>query len=298
MLLIKERNFGLRMFVMDSVREFLRVMMNLILNADLWDILDMIIVAYLFYRIITVVRKTSSGGVIKGIILIIAVMWLSSIMRLSVITYLLGETMKLGILVLIILFQPELRRFLEQMGSSNVRYIFGKKVKLGDIEAAIESTVSACMEMSKKKTGALIVFEREMTLIDYTKTGTRLDSVVSEELLKSIFYPKSPLHDGAVIVRNGRILAASCMLPMTSNTSISRDLGMRHRAGIGISEVTDSVVVIVSEETGSISVAINGMLKRHLAQDTFDKLLRNELIIEDNAGNIKNRIRNRFKVKN
>lgn len=282
---------------MDSLREFFRVILSLIMNAKLWDILDILIVAYILYKIITVVRKTSSGGVIKGIILIIAVMWLSSLLNLNVISYLLIQTMKLGVLVLIILFQPELRRFLEQMGSSNFRYFFGKKAKLGNIEAVIQNTVAACIDMSKKKTGALIVFEREITLIDYTKTGTRLDSIVSAELLKSIFYPKSPLHDGAVIVRNDRILAATCMLPMTSNTSISRDLGMRHRAGIGISEVTDAVVIIVSEETGSISVAINGMLKRHLAHDTFEKLLRNELILDDNASSVRNRIRNRFKVK-
>lgn len=282
---------------MDSLREFFRVILSLIINAKPWDILDILIVAYLFYKIITVVRKTSSGGVIKGIILIIAVMWLSSLLNLNVITYLLIQTMKLGVLVLIILFQPELRRFLEQMGSSNFRYFFGKKVKLGNIEAVIQNTVAACMEMSKKKTGALIVFEREITLIDYTKTGTRLDSILSDELLKSIFYPKSPLHDGAVIVRDDRILSAACMLPMTSNTSISRDLGMRHRAGIGISEVTDAVVVIVSEETGSISVAVSGMLKRHLAHDTFEKLLRYELI-DDNASSVRNRVRNRFKVKN
>ncbi|NLA86354.1 MAG: TIGR00159 family protein, partial [Clostridiales bacterium] len=167
----------------------------------------------------------------------------------------------------------------------------------GNVEAAVENTVTACIEMSKKRIGALIVFEREMTLADYTKTGTRLDSLLSVELLKSIFYPKSTLHDGAVIVRNGRILAASCMLPMTSNTSISRDLGMRHRAGIGISEVTDAVVVIVSEENGSISVAINGMLKRHLAHDTFQKLLRNELILDETSSSLKKKIRDRFKVK-
>jgi diadenylate cyclase len=285
------------MLKMDSLREFFRVILSLIMNAKLWDILDILIVAYILYKIITVVRKTSSGGVIKGIILIIAVMWLSSLLNLNVISYLLIQTMKLGVLVLIILFQPEIRRFLEQMGSSNFRYFFGKKAKLGNIEAVIQNTVAACIDMSKKKTGALIVFEREITLIDYTKTGTRLDSIVSAELLKSIFYPKSPLHDGAVIVRNDRILAATCMLPMTSNTSISRDLGMRHRAGIGISEVTDAVVIIVSEETGSISVAINGMLKRHLAHDTFEKLLRNELILDDNASSVRNRIRNRFKVK-
>lgn len=281
---------------MESVREFLRILMILIQTLSPWDILDIIIVAYLIYRIITVVRKTSSGGVIKGIILIIAAMWLSSLLNLNVITYLLGQTMKLGVLVLIILFQPELRRFLEQMGSGNIRYIIGKRVKLGDIEAGIESTVAACMEMSKKRTGSLIVFEREISLIDYTKTGTRLDSVLSSELLASIFYPKSPLHDGAVIIRNGRLFAASCMLPMTSNLNISRDLGMRHRAGIGISEVTDAVVVIVSEETGSISVAINGMLKRHLSQETFVKLLQNELMHDDSGSN-KDKLSDRFKVK-
>ncbi len=283
-------------FVMESVREFLRVLLNLIQTLSFWDVLDIIIVAYLIYRILTVVRKTSSGGVIKGIILIIAVMWLSSLLNLNVITYLLGQTMKLGVLVLIILFQPELRRFLEQMGSKNFNFILGRKAQIGNIEAGITNTVAACTEMSKKRTGALIVFERESTLIDYTKTGTRLDSILSPELLTSIFYPKSPLHDGAVIVRSGRIFAASCMLPMTSNLNISRDLGMRHRAGIGISEVTDAVVVIVSEETGSISVAIGGMLKRHLAHDTFEKLLKNELTLDETSNN-KNVFSDRFKVK-
>ena len=172
-------------------------------------------------------------------------MWLSSLLNLNVISYLLIQTMKLGVLVLIILFQPEIRRFLEQMGSSNFRYFFGKKAKLGNIEAVIQNTVAACIDMSNKKTGALIVFEREITLIDYTKTGTRLDSIVSAELLKSIFYPKSPLHDGAVIVRNDRILAATCMLPMTSNTSISRDRCAT--TGIGISG-SQRVVIIVSED--------------------------------------------------
>lgn len=283
---------------MESVKEVLRVLLNFIQTVSFWDILDILIVAFLIYRIITVVRKTSSGGVIKGIILILAFMWLSSILNLKVINYLLGQTMKLGLLVLIILFQPELRRFLEQMGSSsNFNFIFGRKTTSGNLEAGIANTVAACMEMSKNRIGALIVFEREITLIDYTKTGTRLDSILSVELLKSIFYPKSPLHDGAVIVRNGRIFAASCMLPMTSNTNISRDLGMRHRSGIGISEITDAVVVIVSEETGSISVAVDGMLKRHLAHDTFEKLLRNELILDDSGGTLRNRLRDRFKVK-
>lgn len=282
---------------MESVREVLYVLLNFIQTVSIWDILDISIVAYLIYRIITVVRKTSSGSVIKGIIVILAVMWLSNLLNLNVINYLLGQTMKLGILVLIILFQPELRRFLEQMGSSNIKLFFARKVKTGYMEISVANTVAACKEMSKKKTGALIVFEREIALADYMKTGTRIDSLLSAELLTSIFFPKSPLHDGAVIVRGGKISAASCMLPMTSNTKISRDLGMRHRAGIGMSEVSDAVVVIVSEETGSISVAIDGMLKRHLAHDTFEKLLRNELLSDDARTDVRDKLRDRLKVK-
>jgi diadenylate cyclase len=264
---------------MNAVREVLAVLWNIILTMDIpWDILDIAIVAYIIYRLLTVVRKTSSGSVIKGIILILAVMWISYLLNLDVINFLLGQTLKLGVLVLIILFQPELRRFLEQMGSSNIKFIFGKKVNIGVIEESVANTVAACVEMSKKRTGALVVFEREIPLADFVKTGTRLDSVLSDELLMTIFFPKSPLHDGAVIVRDGRVIAAACMLPLSSNTNLSRDLGTRHRSAIGISEVTDAVVVIVSEETGSISVAVGGMLKRHLAHDTFEKLLRNELL--------------------
>ena len=258
---------------MDSVREVLIVLQNIILTMNGWDVLDIAIVAYIIYRLLTVVRKTSSGSVIKGIILILAIMWVSYLLQLDVISFLIEQTLKLGVLVLIILFQPELRRFLEQMGSSNIKFLFGKKVNIGVIEESVANTVAACVEMSKKRTGALIVFEREIPLADFVKTGTRLDSVLSDELLTTIFFPKSPLHDGAVIVRDGRIIAASCMLPLSSNTNLSRDLGTRHRSAIGISEVTDAVVAIVSEETGSISVAVGGMLKRHLAQDTFEKLL-------------------------
>ncbi len=268
---------------MDSVREVLIVLQNIILTMNGWDVLDIAIVAYIIYRLLTVVRKTSSGSVIKGIILILAIMWISYLLQLNVISFLIGQTLKLGVLVLIILFQPELRRFLEQMGSSNIKFIFGKKVNIGVIEESVANTVAACVEMSKKRTGALIVFEREIPLADFVKTGTRLDSVLSDELLTTIFFPKSPLHDGAVIVRDGRIIAASCMLPLSSNTNLSRDLGTRHRSAIGISEVTDAVVAIVSEETGSISVAVGGMLKRHLAQDTFEKLLKNELLPESIA---------------
>ncbi len=277
------------------VREVLNFISNFIQTISFWDILDMAIVAYLIYRLITVVRKTSSGRVIRGIIVVLAVMWLSSLLRLNVINYLLGQTMKLGALVLVILFQPELRRFLEQMGSRDLRYIFGKKVDISVLEASIKATVAACIDMSKKRTGALIVFERDISLDEVIKSGTRLDSVLSSELLTSIFFPRSPLHDGAVVVRGGRVVAAACVLPLTTNTNISRNLGTRHRAGIGMSEMSDAVVIIVSEETGSISVAVNGMLKRHLAQDTFEKLLQNELLPAETPETGGRKLRGMFK---
>ncbi len=147
-----------------------------------------------------------------------------------------------------------------------------------ELEAAIDQTVMACKEMSLSKTGVLIVFERDIHLDDMVRSGTTLDAAVSSELLKNIFFVKAPMHDGAVIIRRGRILGAGCMLPLSKNVNLSRDLGMRHRAGIGMSENSDAVVVIVSEETGSISVAIGGMLKRHLKPETLGKLLRNELM--------------------
>ena len=183
-------------------------------------------------------------------------------------------------MALFIVFQPELRRGLEQLGSKNIRLVrlLSPEQHSTELEKAIDQTVLACMEMSKTRTGVLIVFERSMMLNDMLRSGTTLDAAVSSELLKNIFFVKAPMHDGAVIIRNGRILGAGCMLPLSKNVNLSRDLGMRHRAGIGMSENSDAVVVIVSEETGSISVAIGGMLKRHLMPETLSKLLKNELM--------------------
>jgi diadenylate cyclase len=232
------------------------------------------------YRILSIVRRTSAGGLVKGIVLVLAVMWLSDLFSLNVINYLLTQAMKMGIIVLIVLFQPELRRVLEQFGSRNLKFLSlsGSRLRRGMGEPVIELIAAACFDMSRTKTGALIVFERTTGLADFASTGTAVDSEVSAELLKNIFYPNTPLHDGAVLIRDGRIVAAACMLPMSSNPSLSRELGMRHKAGIGVSERSDAVAVIVSEETGSVSVAVDGMLKRHLARDTFTKLLRNELL--------------------
>lgn len=260
---------------------------------SIWDIIDIAIMSFIIYKLLSFVRRTSSAGVVKGIILLLAIMWLSSALHLHVLNYLLGKTMELGVVVLIVIFQPEIRKFLSQLGSRRIVEFFSRKPNERSIETAITHTVAACTDMARTKTGALIAFQRDISLEEYTKTGTPMDAAPSVELLKNIFFPNTPLHDGAVIIEDGRILAAGCMLPMSTNVNLSRDLGMRHRAGIGLSERSDAVVVIVSEETGTISVAVDGMLKRHLAAETFEKLLRNELLPEtkSNAGSFWNKIR-------
>jgi diadenylate cyclase len=221
----------------------------------------------------------------------LAALWGATLLELHGISYIMGHLVNWGVLALIILFQPEIRRFLEELGSKKLKFlgIFSHGEVLGAMEHTIGQTVVACTEMSKSRTGALIVFEREILLDDMVRSGTVLDAAVSSELLKNIFFVKAPMHDGAVIVRNGRLLGAGCMLPLSKNVNLSRDLGMRHRAGIGMSENSDAVVVIVSEETGSISVAVGGMLKRHLMPETLENLLRNELLPQESQETEKHR---------
>jgi diadenylate cyclase len=266
---------------MDIINNILNFSWNFRQTITFWDVLDITIIAFIIYKLLTFVRKTNSAKVIKGILLLLAVMILSNIMHLSVVSYLLGGTFEMGLLALIVLFQPELRRILEQFGSGSMRDIFGHPVKSKSMETAITQIVLACTDMSKSRTGALLVFERKINLDSYIKTGTIVDASPAAELVKNLFYDKAPLHDGAVILRDGRIAGAACMLPLSSNNNISKELGMRHRAGIGISERTDAVVAIVSEETGDISIAIEGMLKRGLTPETFEKLLRKELMPND-----------------
>ena len=242
------------------------------------------IMAFVIYKVILLIRRTSSGGVAKGILLLVAALWVSSFLRLYTVNFLLSKVVEWGVLALVILFQPEIRRFLEQVGRSSLGKVFAQREERNELDSAITQTVEAYTSLSRSKTGALMVFERANLLDEVIKTGTALDCAVSSELLKNLFWNKAPLHDGAVIVRNGRIVGAGCMLPLSGNTNLSRDLGMRHRAGIGMSEHSDAVVAIVSEETGSISVAVGGMLKRHLAPETLDRLLRNELKTDEDDG--------------
>ena len=254
-----------------------------IIRLRLADLLDIAILSVVIYKLLWMLRKTSSGRVLRGIMILIVAMGVSSWMNLTATSFLLNRVVEWGVLVLVILFQPELRRILERVGASRFGLVFssGRTASTAELDTAISETTLAYADMSRDKVGALMVFERQNLLDDVIKTGTALDCAVSSELLKNIFWNKAPLHDGAVIVREGRIVGAGCMLPLSGNVNLSRDLGMRHRAGIGMSEHSDAVVVIVSEETGSISAAVGGMLKRHLAPETLERLLRNELISED-----------------
>jgi diadenylate cyclase len=244
------------------------------------DLVDMAIIAFLVYRLLKMVKSKRAENILKGVAVFLLALWISQVLQLNAINYVLTHIVSVGVLALIIVFQPELRQLLENLGSRNMRLlrILSPVERTTELEQAIDQTVIACTEMSRSHTGVLIVFERKLLLDDMVRSGTTLDAAVSSELLKNIFFVKAPMHDGAVIIRNGRILGAGCMLPLSKNTNLSRDLGMRHRAGIGMSENSDAVVVIVSEETGSISVAVGGMLKRHLMPETLSKLLRNELL--------------------
>ena len=247
------------------------------------DVLDILIMTFVGYKLLTFVQATRIANLVKGVVIFIVILGFVTLLNLNGISFILSTIMDIGILALIILFQPELRRILEEVGSRklNVLGIFAHNETTPTMEQTVSQTVQACRDMSKSRTGALIVFEREMRLDDMARSGTILDASVTQELLKNIFFVKAPMHDGAAIIRGGRLLSAGCMLPLSRNVNISRDLGMRHRAGIGMSENSDAVVVIVSEETGSISVAIGGMLKRHLVPETLENILRNELLPQD-----------------
>ena len=251
-----------------------------LLQIQLTDILDIAILSFVIYKLLWMLRKTSSGRLMWGVLILMMAMFFSSeVLSLTATSWLLDKVVQWGLLVLVVLFQPEIRRFLERMGSGRLGFVFTSSKEAGEeMETAILQTTEAYADLSRDKVGALMVFERQNLLDDVIKTGSALDCGVSSELLKNIFWNKAPLHDGAVIVRDGRIVGAGCMLPLSGNVNLSRDLGMRHRAGIGMSEHSDAVVVIVSEETGSISAAVGGMLKRHLAPETLERLLRNELL--------------------
>ena len=273
---------------MQATANFISSKLHYISIIGFWDIVDILIVAYLIYKIIDLIRKTSSYSVAKGLLILLLVLGLSSALNLTMINWILKKAVDIGLIALVILFQPELRKLLSKVGTKSFWGLFSKKVQnISEIDAVITQTVLACEQMAESKTGALIIFERNYKLNDIMATGTIVNADVTSALLKNVFFPNTPLHDGALIIRNCRIAAAGCVLPLTSSTNLSKDLGMRHRAGIGVSEQSDSVVIIVSEETGAISIAIEGMLKRNLDRETFEKILRKELVVEESESESK-----------
>ena len=242
------------------------------------DVVDILVVAYIIYRVMKLLKDTSAARLAKGILILVLIMLFASFLHLTMISWLLRNALSVGVFAVVVIFQPELRRLLEQIGKGNLSRMLIPDTDPDVVESMIVATVSACADMSRTKTGALIVFERKERLGEIIATGTRVDAAPSAELIKNIFFKNSPLHDGAMIVRAGRVCAAGCVLPLSGNQGLSRDLGTRHRAAVGMSETADSVLVVVSEETGAISVAIGGMLKRHLSPEILQKMLESELL--------------------
>ena len=266
------------------------------------DIIDILIVAFILYKAIGLVRETRAQQVLKGIIILLVLTPVSEWLQLDALNYILVNVMQFGILAIIIVFQPELRRVLEKVGRFNVGAIFKADQTAGhfDIDEAIGCISAAAGNMSLTKTGALMVIERETKLGEIAGTGTLLDAAISSQLVENIFFHNSPLHDGAMIIRKNRIVAAGCYLPLTENTSLGKHLGTRHRAGIGISETADCVVVIVSEETGKISVAMSGELESNFTPDSLKKRLSKELnptkILKTESGkDIVKKVKNKWK---
>ena len=241
------------------------------------DYLDILLVAFLVYRILPILRSTGTMRVARVVLVGVVLAWVTAQLNLYTLSWLLNQILAIGLIAVVVLFQPELRRMLDHLGGLRLQNILGVERPAQAMDPVIDQTVMACEVMSREKVGALIVFARENQLEEYFKTGTIIDGQVSEQLLRNIFFPKASLHDGALIIRDGRVAAAGCVLPLSESERLSADLGTRHRAGVGMSEVSDAVVVIVSEETGAISVAVGGMLKRHLAPQTLNRLLHNEL---------------------
>ena len=266
---------------MENIQSALQQFGGLLQGMQWSDYLDIIAVALLLFMLIPMIRSTGTARIAKVVVGVVILSWLTDILNLHTLSYLLSQLLAVGLIAVVVLFQPELRRMLDHLSNVKFNRLLGKEKYDQQMLNIVTQTVRACEIMSHEHVGALIVFARDSRLEEYFKTGTIINGQVSEQLLRNIFFPKAALHDGAVIIRDGLVAAAGCVLPLSESNRLSADLGTRHRAGVGMSEVSDAVIVVVSEETGAISVAVNGMLKRHLAPKTLEKLLRQELCPED-----------------
>ena len=256
---------------------------NIVSSVGLTDILDIAIVAFLVYTVLGFIRETRAEQLAKGLLVLVVVTLLSDIFHLYTLHWILSNLMTVGLLALVVLFQPELRRALEKLGRSKFINITGD-VDKDDAKRIVTEMSKAIELMSASRTGALMVIERETTLNDIVETGTIIDAAISTEMIGNVFYEGAPLHDGAVIVRGGRLYAAGCVLPLTQNKNQGKELGTRHRAGIGITEASDALVIIVSEETGVISLAQNGELTRFVDVKKIEKTLLGLYLQEEQKG--------------
>lgn len=250
----------------------LQVIANAIKNITFWDVLDILVVAYIFYKIYMLMKETRAEQLLKGILLIILLIPISDALRLTMLYWILNKTITIGVLSMVIIFQPEIRRALEHIGRSafNERHIMQDDEKIDEV---ITEIVNATENLSKTKTGALIIIEQYTGLGEIINTGTKLDALVSSAIIENIFVVNTPLHDGATIIRNDRIVASGCFLPLTADNELNKKLGTRHRAAIGISEASDAITIVVSEETGIISLAVNGRLTRNYNKERLKDIL-------------------------
>ena len=260
--------------------ESLKMILDRLPVVGIADIIDILLVAFLIYKLIPVFRSTGSARIAWLVVFILSLTWITELAQLHAMNFILRQVVSIGLIAIVVLFQPEIRRMIDHMSNIKIKEWLSSTKATPEMVPVIEQVVRACDVMSAEKVGALIVFARNNRLEEYFKTGTLIDAQVSEQLLRNVFFPRASLHDGAMIIRDGRVASAGCVLPLSDSDRISADLGTRHRAALGLSEASDAVVVVVSEETGAISVAVGGVLKRHLAPETLEKLLRNELCPE------------------
>ena len=248
------------------------VLWNVFNRPTIADILDILIVAFLLYQLLMLTRETRASAVLKGLVMLLLASWFSDLLGLTALNWVLMNVVNNGAVMLVILFQPELRKALEQIGRGTI-HTSSKGSDMEKNDYIISELTSCLLKLSRRRVGALIVLEQRIGLKDVIETGTTLNSQISAALLENIFEPNTPLHDGAVVIRGARIMAAACILPLSEGKGISRELGTRHRAALGVTETTDAITLIVSEETGIISMARNGRLTRHLDREALEQLL-------------------------
>lgn len=256
--------------------DFFYVLFNNLKILRIRDFIDVAIVAYVIYKGIKLIKETRASKLIKGILLLVTFMYISNVLQLNAVNFILENTIQIGLIAILIVFQPELRRALEKVGTTS----FLKLIKTTEEENDIGAVCSAVAKLAKSKTGALIIIERSTKLGDIMASGTPIDSQITEALLVNLFVPNTPLHDGAVVIGDNRIKAAACFLPLTEKNSFSKELGTRHRAAIGVSEVADCISIVVSEETGTISMAMNGSIRRDYTPTTLKREI-NEILESD-----------------